>query len=341
MREFSAIDTLTAQQRMQRPDVMRGIGDDAAVLAVPAGGRLVVSMDTLVAGVHYPEHTPAQDIGYKLLAVNLSDMAAMGAEPAWATLAMSLPALDPDWLRLFMSGFYEIAQLHHVQLIGGDTTRSPVPVFTVQMHGWMRAAEQPLLRCGARPGERIYVSGSLGDAALALALLNVSVEPSIEHESNYLRTRLNRPAPRVQLGRALLGVASSCIDISDGLLADLDHILQQSGVGAVVDLARLPRSPAFSRLTPAYAKRFERSGRALPPPLTQAAQLLALTGGDDYELCFTAPAVHAAHLEQISRTMDLSITDIGEIVVEQGVWLRADAALHYFEPCGYEHFAAT
>lgn len=341
MSEFSAIAALSAQQRVQRQDVIRGIGDDAAVLAVPADGRLIVSMDTLVAGVHYPEQTLAQDIGFKLLAVNLSDMAAMGAEPAWATLAMSLPAIDPDWLNRFLCGFYELAQRHHVQLIGGDTTRAPVPVFTVQMHGWMRAAEQPMLRSGARPGERIYVSGTIGDAALALALINISGESSIKDDLIYLRTRLDRPSPRVQLGRALLGIATSCIDVSDGLLADLGHISQHSGAGAVIDLERLPHSPSFSRLAPPYAKRFEQSGRALPPPLTHAAQLLALTGGDDYELCFTAPAVHAAHLEQISRAMNLFITDIGEIVPEQGVWLRADAALHRFEPCGYEHFVTA
>lgn len=341
MREFTAIDALGTQQKVQRPDVVHGMGDDAAVLAVPAGGRLVVSMDTLVAGVHYPEHTPAHDIGYKVLAVNLSDMAAMGAEPAWATLALSMPALDPDWLNRFMSGFYDLARRYDVQLIGGDTTRAPVPVFTVQMHGWMRADEQPLLRGGARPGERVYVSGTVGDAALALALLNAPGESVIEEDLIYLRTRLNRPSPRVHLGRALLGVASSCIDVSDGLLADLGHILQHSGVGAVVDLARLPCSPAFSRLAPAYANQFAQRGRVLPPPLTHAAQLLALTGGDDYELCFTAPAVCAAQLEQISRTMDLFITDIGEIVAEQGLWLRADAGLHRFEPRGYEHFATS
>lgn len=341
MREFTAIDALSAQQKVQRPDVVCGMGDDAAVLAVPAGGRLVVSMDTLVAGVHYPEHTPAQDIGYKVLAVNLSDMAAMGAEPAWATLALSMPEVDPDWLNHFISGFYELAQRHDVQLIGGDTTRSPVPVFTVQMHGWMHADEQPLLRSGAQPGERVYVSGTFGDAALGLALLSASGESLIEEDLIYLQTRLNRPSPRVQLGRALLDVASSCIDVSDGLLADLGHILQHSGVGAVVDLARLPCSPAFSRLAPAYAKQFAQRGRVLPPPLTYAAQLLALTGGDDYELCFTAPADCAAQLEQISRTMDLFITDIGEIVAERGLWLRADAELHRFEPRGYEHFATS
>lgn len=338
MREFSAIDALVAQQTVQRDDVLWGIGDDAAVLAVRNNARLVVTMDTLVAGVHYPLDTDPADVGYKLLAVNLSDLAAMGAEPSWATLAMSWPSIDEYALHAFMSGFYELAQAHNVQLIGGDTTHAPVPVFTVQVHGWIPTGCQPLLRSGARAGDRIYVSGTLGDAALALQLMRSTVERSVLDSFHSLKQRLNRPTPRVQLGCALRDMASSCVDVSDGLLADLGHILQRSDVGGVVEIERLPLSPAFLSAanlgTRAYEERYAHLADVVTP-----SQAIALTGGDDYELCFTAPAHCAAPIAEISRCIGVPIAMIGEITVESGLRLRTQGGvLKSVLPTGYEHF---
>lgn len=338
MREFSAIDALVAQQAVQRDDVLCGIGDDAAVLAVRHDARLVVTMDTLVAGVHYPLDTDPADVGYKLLAVNLSDLAAMGAEPSWAMLAMSWPSIDEHALHAFLTGFYELAQAHNVQLIGGDTTRAPVPVFTVQVHGWIPTGCPPLLRSGAQVGDRIFVSGTLGDAALALRLMGSTVERSILDSYHPLKQRLNRPTPRVQLGCALRDMASSCVDVSDGLLADLGHILQRSGVGGVVDVERLPLSLAFLSAAAVGTRAFEERHAHLAEVATPA-QVIALTGGDDYELCFTAPAHCAAPIAEISRRIGVPIAMIGEITVESGLRLRAQSGvLKSVIPCGYEHF---
>ncbi|MGD8630613.1 MAG: thiamine-phosphate kinase, partial [Gammaproteobacteria bacterium] len=233
--EFDIIGRYFRRQPVKRKDVLTGIGDDAAVLHLPVDRELLLCIDTLVAGVHFPAGTPAAAIGHKALAVNLSDLAAMGAEAAWATLALTLPEPDPVWLEAFSGGFFALAGRHRVQLVGGDTTRGPLTV-TVQAHGFAPQG-QALRRTGARPGDRIYVTGTLGDAGLALHLRDAAAAE--------LRVRLDYPEPRLDAGSLLRGLASAVIDISDGLLADLGHLLEDKGLGASLQVDGLPRSRAF------------------------------------------------------------------------------------------------
>ena len=218
-----------------RSDVLLGIGDDAAVVTVPDDHDLVLCMDTLVAGVHFPEDTSPGAIGHKALAVNLSDLAAMGAEPAWFTLSVTLPHADADWLAAFAQGMFRLADHYRVQLVGGDVTRGPLSV-TVQAHGLVPRG-RALRRSGAAVGDRIYVTGTLGDAGLAL---HQGAE-----QAPALRQRLDYPSPRVEAGLALRGLASAAIDISDGLLADLGHLLEDGRQGAMLEVDDLPRSAGF------------------------------------------------------------------------------------------------
>jgi len=298
-----------------RADVLLGIGDDAAILRVPAGHDLVVSTDTLNSGVHFPPDTAPSDIGWKALAVNLSDLAAMGAEPAWCTLNLTLPTADGDWLDAFLDGFLELAAKHRVALVGGDTTRGPLAI-TVTAHGFMPHGAA-LLRSGAQAGDDVWVSGTLGDAAAALRQWRDSqpVHP-------WLRARLDRPTPRVELGLALRGIASACIDVSDGLLADLGHVAIASGVGVEVDVATLPASPA------------------LTAACDEASRVaLQLRGGDDYELCFTAPPPRTTDVLVAARHADVIVKRIGRIEAQPGLRLReADGTVHAVAPHGYRHF---
>ncbi len=319
--EFSLIDRFFAAHAKRRADVALGIGDDAAVVDVPSGEQLVVAVDTLVAGVHFPDNAAPADIGYKALAVNLSDMAAMGAQPRWATLALTLPQADADWVAEFARGFFALAERFQVELIGGDTTRGPLCV-SVQILGTLPRG-QGLLRAGARVGDRIFVSGNLGDAGLALRLLQTQGACADDIRAA-LDARLHRPEPRVALGERLRGLASAAIDVSDGLLADLGHILERSGVGATVWVERLPRSAAFqSCVSPQTPEWFE----------------LPLAAGDDYEICFTATPVQSATLQTLARELDVSITAIGVIEAEPGLRCCTDDGRD-FQPTrrGYEHF---
>ena len=261
--EAELIALFAARTGAARADVVLGIGDDAAVLAPRAGHELVLCTDTLVAGVHFPEVTDAASIGHKSLAVNLSDLAAMGAEPAWATLALTLPAPDADWVAAFADGFCALAARHGLQLVGGDMTRGPLSV-TVTAAGQVPAGGA-LSRAGARAGDALFVTGALGEAALALAALQRGAEPAPG-----LRARLDRPDPRVADGLALRGIASAAIDVSDGLLRDLDRLLAGTRLGATVLLDALPRSDAFVA--------------------AGGVTGMQLHGGDDYELLFTARA---------------------------------------------------
>lgn len=316
--EFALID-LIKQRVKARSDVVLGIGDDAALLSVPNDHHLVVSTDTLNSGVHFPHDTAPEDIGYKSLAVNLSDLAAMGATPAWASLAISLPDTDIDWLEKFLDGFFELANEHSVQLIGGDTTQGPLSI-TVTVHGFV-PKDQALRRDAAMLGDEIWVTGSIGDAAAGLAQWRTKGLQSAK-----LRYRLDRPTPRVNAGIALRGIANAAIDISDGLLADLSHILRASKRGAEIEVCRVPMSKPLLDHFPDDLERYR----------------LQLSGGDDYELCFTAPAHQSLAIEQALAECDLVGTVIGHIVT--GSELKCfdeKGELFELEKKGFEHFSTA
>ena len=296
---------------------MLGVGDDAALLQVSDGKVLAVSTDMLVCGTHFLSDADPFFLGHKTLAVNLSDMAAMGAVPRWATLALSLPDADEAWLEKFSAGFFALADMHGVELVGGDTTRGPLNL-SVTIMGEVDAA-LALKRSGAKAGDEIWVSGRLGDAALALAHLKRKIVLA-EDEFAACAPALHRPVPRVALGLALLGIATSAIDISDGLLADLGHILAASHVGAQLDFGSLPVSAAMQN----HAD--ELIGRQC-----------VLAGGDDYELCFTAPV--SRHADVFAIGMEL--TCIGRIVAGKGCIVRDEAGNNIvLESGGYDHFDA-
>lgn len=274
-------------------NVELGIGDDAAVVNVPPGHSLAMSMDTLVSGIHFPEDSAADDIAYKALAVNLSDMAAMGARPNWLLLGLTLPQADEAWLGAFSRGLKGLADEHGLVLIGGDTSRGPLTI-TMQINGLVPRGEA-LRRSGARPGDLIYVSGQLGDAGLGLRLGLQQLELNLSStRRDYFLQRLCRPTPRLALGQALRGVASAAIDVSDGLLADLGHILDASGVGAVVDVERLPVAQEVKGFPDGWWR-------------------LPLCSGDDYELCFTVPPEKGGLLEARLQAIDCPCHCIGRI----------------------------
>jgi thiamine-monophosphate kinase len=315
--EFDLIERIRSRIK-PRADVVLGIGDDAALLQVPEGQQLVISTDTLVAGVHFPEDTAPADIGWKALAVNLSDLAAMAATPAWCTLALTLPSADDEWFDAFLDGFLELAELHDVQLIGGDTTRGPLSI-TVTVHGLVPSG-QALRRDGARVGDEIWVTGTLGDAAGGL---RQALEKKLQ--SVKLRYRLDRPTPRIEAAISLRQLARAAIDISDGLAADLGHVLESSGVGAEIDLGRLPTSSTLAQHFAIESERWR----------------LQLAGGDDYELCFTAPAAEALAIEQAMAACDTLATVIGRITAERELIFRTpDGEAYSLSSTGYEHFAA-
>ena len=319
--EFDIIRRYFSQQQSLRADVNLGIGDDAALLQPPADQLLVVTTDTLVSGVHFPEHTDAESIGYKVLAVSLSDLAAMGAEPAWMTLAITLPQPDENWLTDFARGLFSLAQEHNIQLVGGDTTRGPLTI-TIQAMGFV-SQQQALLRSGAKVGDSIYVTGTLGDAGVGLKLITkeLSAEKAVTHE---LVGRLNRPTPRVAAGLVLRELASAVIDVSDGLSADLGHILEASHVGADVMIEDIPQSKAFSSLK-----------------LENAWQLV-VTAGDDYELCFTVPAEREQSVQQQLDTTGIQWTRIGVITSQSGLrWHDKEGNELSLTNSGYDHFALS
>ena len=318
--EFALIDRYFAAPRRQRPDVVLGIGDDCALLIPPVGQQVAATMDTLVAGVHFFANADPTGLGHKALAVNLSDLAAMGATPAWAMLALTLPHADEDWLERFCQGLFALADRYDMQLVGGDTTHGPATLITLQVQGFTPPG-LALRRTGAQPDDGIYVTGTPGDAGLALAAAFGKVEVAPEYRG-YLQQRLERPEPRIAQGLALRGIASAAIDISDGLAQDLGHILQRSGVGAQLEVDRLPLS------------------RALAASLDRDTALrMALASGDDYELCFTAPPDRAALLTAVAADWDCRCTGIGIITEEPGLQLcRADGSAFPLERAGYDHF---
>ena len=294
--EFQIIEKYFHQLTPSRDDVHTAIGDDCALLLPDTNKLLAVSTDTLVAGVHFFEETDAFRLGYKSLAVNLSDLAAMGAEPCWLSLALTMPEVNEVWLSAFSKGLASLAKKFGIQLIGGDITKGPLSI-TLTVHGKIEA-EKVLTRSGARPGDLLYVSGQLGSAALALKkyLLN---EDSIDND---LKNALEIPEPRVLLGESLAGLATSCIDISDGLVADLGHICEVSDCGASIYLEKLP----CNRLV---KEEIEMTGNWEIP----------LNGGEDYELCFTVSPASLSELDLISTKLNIDITRIGEMTDSKSV----------------------
>ena len=314
--EFDLIDAIRARVDAARGDVPLGIGDDAALLELPHDQQLVACTDTLVAGVHFPDRTAPEDIGWKALAVNLSDLAAMGAEPAWALLALTLPDADAAFVERFAEGVAELARAHGVALVGGDTTQGPLSV-TVTALGFV-PRDLALTRGGAREGDAVFVTGTLGDAAGALQLVR-------DHGKNgvALRARLDRPEPRIATGLALRGIASACIDVSDGLLADLGHVCAASKLGAKINAEALPVSPELVASFDA-----------------KTCRDLALSGGDDYELCFTAPSARETEIVEILARAGCGATRIGRIVAGSGIRvLDADASEIEVPRAGWEHFS--
>jgi thiamine-monophosphate kinase len=324
--EFDIISRFFARDPLRRTDVRLGIGDDCALLEVPSNRELAVSIDTLIEDVHFPASTSPSDLGHKSLAVGLSDLAAVGAQPAWATLSISLPTADEAWLEDFCKGFFGLAEQYNVQLVGGDTVRGPL-VVTVQVHGLVPRGEA-LRRGGARPLDSVCVSGYLGDAATGLLVATEQLE---RVSPPVMLDRLNRPEPRVELGGLLRGLASSCIDISDGLIADLGHILEASQVSATLDLDRIPLSREMLDLIDAKV-------------IDQHKALkLALTGGDDYELCFTLPNDKLKRAQAIAGAGNCRIIGrIGDnkvIKCTGGIkFTGADAEYFPEVPTGYDHF---
>jgi thiamine-monophosphate kinase len=312
--EFSLIETFF-NRPTGRSDIILGIGDDCALLAPPALQNLALSIDTLVAGVHFFADTNPRGLGHKALAVNLSDLAASGAKPAWCSLALTLPQIDEAWLGEFSAGFFALAAQHDIALIGGDTTQGPLAI-TVQVIGTIPEGEA-LLRSGAKPNDLIYVSGPIGNAGLGL----LGRQGSLFIEDPALYAALETPNPRVALGQALLGMANACIDISDGLAADLCHILERSQVGADIEWDRLPLSKPVRKF-------IDCSGDLGFP----------LRAGDDYELCFTVSPKHQEDVERIFRQLNLDGACIGRIESKPGLRIRTGSGLIDLVKSGYEHF---
>jgi thiamine-monophosphate kinase len=320
--EFELIDRFF-KRAARSPSVVLAGGDDAALIVPTPGCELALSVDMLVEGRHFSPGVDPRSLGHKTLAVNLSDMAAMGATPRWALLAGALPTSDAGWLEAFADGFYALAGAHRVDLVGGDTTGGPLNL-CVTIVGEVPAG-RAIRRAGARVGDDIYVSGELGDAALAVAARRDRIDVDAQALAR-CRRRLEWPAPRVALGERLRGIATSMLDVSDGLTGDLGHILEASAVGAAIELASIPRSDALAAL--------------LATPARDVALECLLAGGDDYELLFTAPASAARALAAIANDVALPIARIGWITAERGLAITDEhgdplAAI----PRAFDHFA--
>ena len=320
--EFSLIARYFDRVRNARLDVETGIGDDCALLNIPEKQTLAISTDTLVVGNHFlPDIDPA-DLAHKALAVNLSDLAAMGADPAWLTLALTLPAVDEAWLAAFSDSLFELLNYYDMQLIGGDTTKGPLSM-TLGIHGYVPTG-RALKRSGAKHGDWIYVTGTPGDSAAGLAILQDRLQVEDDADADYLLARHLRPLPRVLQGQALRDLANAAIDLSDGLISDLGHILKASGCGARVDLDAMPFSDAMLRqVEPEQALRW------------------ALSGGEDYELCFTVPELNRGALDVALANLGARFTCIGQILPEsEGLQFTREGKPVTLDFKGYDHFGA-
>ncbi|HEY6452757.1 MAG TPA: thiamine-phosphate kinase [Steroidobacteraceae bacterium] len=302
-----------------RADVALGVGDDAALLRPATDADLVLTTDVLVENVHFLPGAPARSLGHRALAVNLSDIAAMGATPAWALLALNLPAVDERWLQAFADGFGELARGHEVALVGGNLSRGPLSI-AVTLAGLVPRG-RALRRRGARAGDGLYVSGSVGDAAAGLLQLQGRLRAT-GAAAAFLQQRFEYPVPRSALGVGLRGLASACIDVSDGLYADAQRLLLASGCGASIAVERLPVSAA------------------LRETLGEAAWQRALAGAEDYELCFTAPPAAADAIAALARRSDTAVTRIGTLIPGAGIELKMNNTVTQFSALGFDHFRA-
>ncbi len=320
MKEFELINRFFTGRGITRRDVDLGIGDDCALVTIPEGCQLAVTTDTLVEGVHFFSDISPKALGHRILAVNLSDLAAMGAEPAWISIGLTLPNVDETWLEQFTEGMHDIAEYYNVQLIGGDTTQGPLTI-TVCAKGIVPKGKA-LTRSGAKVGDWLYVTGELGDAALAIEARKQGWELNDEDRS-YVQKKFDYPAPQVAAGQVLRGLANSAIDISDGLLADLNHILTHSGVGATIHADKVPLSTALKNL-----------------PDEEVRLMLAMAYGDDYQLLFTVPDSNRVAVEKRLAEYGVTPTCIGQINANAG-----DVSLLYkdkpwpFPATGFEHFS--
>ncbi len=298
--------------------VAMGVGDDCALLNVPEGQQLAVSVDTLVGGIHFPKNADPELIAERALRVNLSDLAAMGAEPMWFTLALTLPNGNSQWVKGFSQGLFRVANEYNIALVGGDTTRGHLSI-TIQVHGTVEPG-RALMRGNASVGDEVFVTGPVGNGAAALAVIKQELEVG-KSAFNYFMDHYYRPQPQLQQAKALCGVAEAAIDISDGLVADLGHICEQSVVGATLHLERVPLSEPVSKLVP-----FE-----------QGIQW-ALSGGDDYQLCFTVPPSRMSQLEALVDQKRLQVHHIGEITRGKGVTCLYNGEEVSMNTQGYQHF---
>ena len=320
MKEFELIKEFFTKQAVKRKDVLLGIGDDCAVVSTTKNHNIVITTDTLVAGVHFPLDTSARAIGHKAVAVNLSDIAAMGAKPSWISLALTLPEVDNEWLNEFCVGVFELCEFYNVQLIGGDTTQGPLSI-TITAQG-LTPEDKVLTRSGAKPGEWLYVTGDLGDAALALQHIKENILTE-QVAIAQVQKKLDFPRPRVLAGQAIREYASAAIDISDGLLADLGHICQASNVGANVVLEAIPLSDTMKK-----------------SQLFDDALDFALNGGDDYELLFTVSEDKKVGLETALSHTSTNITCIGQINASQTISTTLNKKVVPIKASGFEHFTS-
>ncbi len=319
--EFSLIARYFNRVRSARRDVVMGIGDDCALLSVDEKRLIAVSTDTLVSGIHFLPTISPGDLGYKSLAVNLSDLAAMGADPAWLSLALTLPEIDENWLAAYSDSLFEQLDYYGMQLIGGDTTRGPLSL-TLTIQGLIPAG-RAILRSGARIGDWIYVTGTLGDSAAGLAVLQGRLAVDFAADRQYLLERHLRPQPRILQGQALRDLASSAIDLSDGLISDLRHVLDSSDCGARIHLEDLPYSTALRRQVS-----------------SEQALRWALSGGEDYELCFTVPEINRGALDVALGHAGADFTCIGQIGPRsEGLQLLQDNQPVALDWHGYDHFS--
>lgn len=320
--EFSLIEKYFTYRQDKRKDVHLAAGDDCAIVKAPENARIAITTDTMVAGTHFLESADPALVAHKALASNLSDLAAMGATPAWASLALTLPNLDDQWLQTFSDAFFKLADYYNIQLIGGDTTKGPLAI-TLTVQGFL-PEEKALCRDGAKLGDWIYVTGDLGSSRAGLEVIldeNKRNNPFADQfeMAHYQST------PRVLAGQTLINIASSCIDISDGLISDLGHILQRSNVGASIDVDLLPLSEHL----------VEFCGNR------EDAQKMALTSGEEYELCFTVPEQHRGSISSSLAHIGTVITCVGQIRPQGFFELSKQGQRVSWELDGYDHFKAA